>query len=181
MQTIEEFLQYYSNDKVPLDPAESMSIALVKRQKALVDARIKLIQYLTPVRSKSGWTVTLANDAGGAVEDLAGEIEVAEGLVYEVQSDIKTFLGTTGGKPRLAELADELRRARSKLAAAQDSYRRIVAVRLQKGTALSDVHTLEDVQQAETKALMVEEEVGPVVSDLEGRLRSANAILGKYR
>ncbi len=95
---IKEFVAAHADLK---DPAAPMLEELRRRQKALVDAKIQCVQFLTPVRGKDGiWDITISGNET-ELENLASLVEVCEGLVAEVRADIIEYSALVADIERL--------------------------------------------------------------------------------
>ncbi len=113
--------------------------------------------------------------------NLAGPHWDSEALLLEIQADIQKFLTCTNGEP-LSGLLDRLSRARRIVNDSVLDARNAVERSIRNHAALNvrEAEALPEVQSAFDKRDRTQSEKGPIISDLESRVREAKKILAKY-
>ncbi len=148
-------------------------------QADLSSKQAALLVYIRPKKTASGWGAEFVGD--GAV-DAISNVEAADKHLADVKKDHEAFLKLTDGEPTLSGLLDKLSRARRILSDAELDARHSLerAIRTNAAMSTHEAEGLPEVQSALDKRDRVKNEKGPIISDLESRVREAKKILAKY-
>ena len=108
-------------------------------------------------------------------------IDSAEKRLEGIKTDIRKFIKLMNGDSRLG-LAEELRRAKWKISAAEFDHRTVWNQALIGNAGMSPIEAekLEVVQIAAKKKELIKAKYEPIVTELQDKLTKANIILTKY-
>lgn len=174
MTTIEAFLKDVKPDTQEGNLAEAYRQALGDFESRQSD----LLKCLRAEKTGKGLMPVFSPEA----ENLMPGFQEAESRMAAIKDDIEKFLALTEGEASLAGLVDRLNRHRRTLQNVELEARNIRerAVRRSPEMTPLEAESQEVVQAAFDKRDRVQAELQPAITELEGRLSAAKAILERY-
>lgn len=176
MSDIQTFLDFWQ--KKPGAPEFKIVEAYNKARNDLERRQTELLKMIRPQKTSKGFIPVFLDGA----DNLSSEFEQAESHLAEITNDIESYLTLADGQPSLIGLNDRLIRAKHSIAEAILEAKSAIIHAVHDTEALSQLEVMDNpkVQSAMDKRDRVQDQLGPVVEDLQSRISRIKGIINKY-